>query len=65
MGYREVFSVIEFERANLDDMPAVSLPAGVELRRVESSHYRSYDLYQSVGFRRIAEFGRYRKPVRS
>ncbi|WP_415925540.1 GNAT family N-acetyltransferase [Streptomyces sp. ME19-01-6] len=27
--------------------------------------YRSYELYESVGFRRVATFGRYRKPFTS
>ncbi|WP_246204256.1 GNAT family N-acetyltransferase [Streptomyces tailanensis] len=35
---------------------------GVRLFTGSANPYRSYELYQSAGFRRVAEFGRYRKP---
>ncbi|MEO3752500.1 GNAT family N-acetyltransferase [Streptomyces sp. B6B3] len=42
LDYRRVFSVTEFERATLDDLPPLvrELPGGAELRPVEESHHR-------------------------
>jgi ribosomal protein S18 acetylase RimI-like enzyme len=42
LGYRRVFSVIEFERPRLDDLLTddIALPDGIELRPVATVHYR-------------------------
>ncbi len=58
-GYQAVRYFYEMMRPTLDDIPACSLPNGIELRRVLPEHYRA--LWKSVDETSQDEWG-YKKP---